>query len=423
MRNPYRLAVVNSHPIQYFAPLYRRLAAEPDIDLTVYFCSRAGAEEYEDEGFGGESFSWDVPLLDGYDHRFLPNTSGVSKPDGFWSLTNPSIIPTLYRERYDAVWLHGHGYASYLFGLLGGLAAGSAFFMRCETHLGLDRPPLRRMLRQPVMTGFYRLFDACLAIGTRNAEFYRQHGVSQEELFLVPYAVENRRFREGSRSARKSPSQARRTLGLPDPEVPVVLFLSKLIPRKRPMDLLRAFATVRQEDEGPLALAVVGEGPERKRLEEFVDQRQVPDVHFLGFRNQSELPEIYGASDIFVLPSENEPWGLVVNEAMSAGLPIVVTDEVGAAADLVREELNGFKYPVGNVEVLSEKLTRLARDPALRQRMGRSSLEIIAEWDLDACVEGVREALQAMCENRSPDCSVTKATQGASNRRGPRFGG
>lgn len=401
MKESYRLAVVNSHPIQYFAPLYRRLAGEPDIEITVYYCSRAGEEEYEDEGFGGESFSWDVPLLEGYDYRFLQNVRRGRKPGGFWSLTNPSIIPTLYRKRYDAVWFHGHAYASYLLGVVGALAAGSSLFMRCETHLDLDRPPLRRALRGPVMTQFYRLFDACLAIGTRNAEFYREHGVSQEQLFPVPYAVENRRFREGSRSARERPSQARKALGLPGPEVPVVLFLSKLIPRKRPMDLLKAFKRVSERGKGSLALAMVGGGPERQRLEAFVDQREVPDVHFLGFRNQSELPDIYGACDIFVLPSENEPWGLVVNEAMCGGLPVVVTDEVGAAADLVREGENGFKYPVGDVETLADKLAELAQDSVLREDMGRSSLEIIEEWDLDACEEGVREALRATCDDRA----------------------
>lgn len=268
--------------------------------------------------------------------------------------------------------------------------------MRCETHLGLDRPPLHRALRGPVMSGFYRLFDAYLAIGSRNAEFYRRHGVQDDEIFLVPYAVDNRRFRKGACTAKDQPEEVRRALGLPPPEVPVVLFLSKLSPRKRPMDVLRAFNYVRDRQEARLALAVVGEGPERARIEEFIDQLDVPDVYLLGFRNQSELPEIYGACDVFVLPSENEPWGLVVNEAMAAGLPVVVSDGVGAARDLVKDGSNGFVYPVGDVAELAERLGRLTGDAGYRKNMGANSLDIISDWSIGAGVEAVRTALHSV---------------------------
>lgn len=404
-RRPYRLAVLNSHPIQYFAPLYRHLAQEPDIDLTVYFCSHAGLEVYEDKGFGGERVAWDVPLVEGYDHVFLPNVWGERSPGGFWSLVNPPIVSALRRERYDAVWLHGHAYATYLLAVLGARVAGSALFMRCETHVGLDRHPLRRALRGPVMASFYRLFDACLAIGSRNAEFYRRHGVRDQKIFPVPYSVENRHFREG---ARERPAEVRRKLGLPSPDVPVVLFLSKLIPRKRPMDLLRAYKKARNQHESRFALAVVGAGPERERLETFVERHEVENVHFLGFRNQSELPTIYGASDVFVLPSENEPWGLVVNEAMAAGLPVVASEEVGAAADLVKEGENGFQVSVGDVPLLAEHLVTLVGNEELRHRMGEESQEIIDDWDLEACVDGVRAALQATCGVSDRDKMTTR---------------
>lgn len=270
--------------------------------------------------------------------------------------------------------------------------------MRCDTHLGLDRPPLRRALRGAVMPRFYGLFDACLAVGSRNAEFYRRHGVTDDDIFLVPYAVDNHRFREGARAAMKQPDESRRALGLPPPEVPVVLLLSKLTPQKRPLDLLRAFEQVRGQHEVPLALAIVGEGPERPRIEAFVDQHEIPDVHLLGFRNQSELPEIYGACDVFVLPSENESWGLVVNEAMAAGLPVVVSDGVGAAEDLLEDGSNGFVYPVGDVAELADRLGRLAGDAGYRKKMGANSLAIISDWSIRAGVDAVRTALHSVAK-------------------------
>lgn len=396
----HRLAIVSSHPIQYFAPLYRRLAAEEDIDLTVFYCSRAGLDEYEDEGFGGEKVWWDVPLLEGYESVFLPNLRGDRVPGGFWSLVNPAVVSALRRGGYDAVWIHGHAYATYQLAVLGAIWAGSALLMRCDTHLGLDRSALRRTLRRWLMPAYYRLFDAYLAIGSRNAEFYRQHGVNNARIFRVPYVVDNHRFEQGARLVGEAHSRRRRELGLPDDGVPVILFLSKLTSRKRPLDLLRAFHRLRADGGMRAALALVGAGPEEEGLRRFVERARVPDVRFLGFRNQAELPTIYGACDVFVLPSENEPWGLVVNEAMSAGLPVVVSEEVGAAADLVDDGVNGFRFEVGDITALTGCLEQLVEREELRRRMGRASREMIREWDLDACVAGVRRALNAVTARR-----------------------
>lgn len=396
---PYRLAIVNSHPIQYFAPLYRQLAREPDIDLTVYYCSRHGADRYVDKGFG-QSLSWDVPLVDGYSHLFVPNLRGERNPSGFWSLVNVDIVSALLRQRYDAVLIHGHNYAAYLLSILGAKLGDSQLFLRCDTHLGLDRPLVRRVLRKPVMTMFYTLFDACLAIGTRNATFYRHHGVRENRIVHVPYSVDNDFFRERSHSARIDPDGARKELGLPTGGVPLVLYVSKFTERKRPMDLLRAFRRLREQADSRAALVFVGAGSENERLREFADRQGIPDVHFLGFRNQSELPAIYGASDVFVLPSENEPWGLVVNEAMAVGLPVVVSDGVGAARDLVDEGSNGFVVPVGDVATLAERLGRLTEDSELRRRMGATSREIIGDWSFEASIAGIRAALRTACARK-----------------------
>lgn len=394
----YRLAVLDSHPIQYFAPMYRRLDAEPSIDLTVYFQSRAGVDTYRDEGFGQE-IRWDVPLLEGYEARFLPNLRGARRRGGFWRQVNPGIVSELRAGSYDAIWLHGHDSLTNLLAVAGARTTGTALFMRCDTHLGLDRPAWKRVLRGPAMTGFYRLFDACLAIGSRNADFYRAHGVDEERIFLVPYTVDNRRFRTGATLDDAEKAAVRKALALPDPSVPVVLFVSKLSTGKHPFDLLEAFRIAKERVRTNGALAFVGDGAERARLEESVQDRD--DVHLLGFRNQSELPQIYGACEAFVLPSENEAWGLVLNEAMASGLPVIASDQVGAAADLVEEGGNGFVFPCGDIEALAERLERLLGDARRRQKMGCVSKRIIAEWDFDRCVAGVHDALEHATGGRS----------------------
>lgn len=392
MAKRYRLAVINSHPIQYFAPFYRRISATRDIDITVYYCSRQSLEAgFVDPGFGKEVV-WDVPLLDGYRYKFLANLGGDRGARGFFSLVNLSVIGELWREKYDAVLIHGHGHATNLLALLTAKLARTRVFMRGETHLLLRRHPLKRALRKPLMALLYRLCDACLYIGTRNREFYEVHGVPSHKLFFVPYAVDNQSFSDAAFKARPKREALRARLGIPL-EMPVILYASKLMRRKRPRDLLLAFSRLRQRGVRA-ALVYVGDGEERASLmRDAVASGFAPDVFFVGFINQSNLPEYYAIADAFVLPSEDEPWGLIINEAMCAALAVVSTSEVGAAPDLVIHEETGFVYPVGDVDSLSSHLERLTRDVEQGRRMGARAHDRIMTWSYDKCIEGIRSAL------------------------------
>jgi glycosyltransferase involved in cell wall biosynthesis len=409
----YRLAVLSSHPIQYFAPLYRRLAQEPDIDATVYFCSAQGANEYLDEGFGVR-LEWDTPLLDGYHYRRLPNLRRGNSVAGFFSLINPRIVTELRSGGYDALWVHGHAYATFLAATLVARLLRIPVLMRSETHLRLRRSPLKRALRSVAMTAFYRhLCAACLPIGTNNREFYRFHGVTDDRLFTVPYTVDNDFFSRSVDGHRKDTAALASHFQIPL-DRPRILFASKLIPRKRPLDLLLAYEKVRNAGTD-CCLLLVGAGEQEALLRRYVTAHHVPDVSFLGFRNQSELPKFYALADVFVLPSENEPWGLIVNEAMAAALPVVVTEDVGAAADLVGHGDNGLVYSTGDVAALAAHLTTLVNDPALRRRMGARSLARIGDWDLDRSVKGLREALAAVC--RSPHRELSRELDAPRMRR------
>ncbi len=395
----YKLAILNTHPIQYFAPLYRRLAQEPDIDLTVYFCSRQGAEEYLDPGFG-ERIKWDVSLLDGYKNQFLRNLRRLDAVQGFWSLINPGVVSEMRKGRYDALWVNGHNYATYLLAIIAAKILRIPVLMRCETHLQLHRSKLKRAVRQPLMSFLYnQLVTACLPIGECNKQFYKYHGVKEDRLFQVPYAVDNEYFSTQAEQYRDR-SGVKCELGLVQ-DLPVILFASKLIARKRPMDLLAAFHRVRQLGV-PAALVFVGSGEEELSLRNYVRENDLKDVHFFGFRNQSELPKFYSIADVFVLPSENEPWGLILNEVMCAALPVLVSREVGASADLVRHYKNGFLFDAGNLKQLADLLLQLLIDPETRARMGERSASIIATWNYEACVQGVRDALAFTQSSQAP---------------------
>lgn len=390
----FRLAILSSHPIQYLTPLFRRLAQEPEIDLTVFFCSHQGVDPYKDEGFG-RAVQWDLPLLEGYEHRFLPNLWKKERVAGFFSLVNLGLVQALRTDHYDAILVHGHMYFSYLLAIALANALRIPVFMRSETHLGLRRSKLKRVLRGPLLRFFYNyLCDRCLPIGALNRDFYLAHGVPPECLFDVPYTVDNAHFIDVAGRLRARVNETRAALDLPT-DNPLILFVAKLVAGKRPYDLLTAFHRLRGQGI-KATLVFVGSGPLEQTLQEQVADRHIPDVRFMGFRNQSELPMFYAAADMLVFPSESETWGLVINEAMCAGLPVVASEEIGAVPDLVRHGYNGFTFPAGDVEQLAVHLRALITDEGMRRSMGERSLEIIRGWDFERCVRGLFAALESL---------------------------
>ena len=389
----YRLAVFNSHPIQYFAPLYKKLAAQSDIDLTVFYGSRQGVERGRlDDGFGAEVV-WDVPLLEGYRHEFLRNWRRDRTVNGFFAQIIPLILARVARGRFDAIIVHGHNSATNLMAIAAAKMTGTRVFMRGETHLRLQRSGVKSAIRGPLMRAFYSACDACLYIGSLNRSFYEAHGVDSRRLFFVPYTVDNERFAQEAEASRGDRKNLRSSLGIGEHAV-VVVFASKLIARKRPMDLLEAYTRVR--DAGSrVELMFVGSGELEDALRARVRELGLKGVHFPGFVNQRDLPRYFAAADVFVLPSENEPWGLIVNEAMCAGLAVVTTSDVGAAADLVRNGETGFVYPSGDVGALADILTNLAKEVPLRTRVAKNAVDFMSHWSYDECVDGIRAALHA----------------------------
>lgn len=392
MNNRPKLGVIQSHPIQYFSPLYRELAKDTRIRFKALYCSAQGAETYRDEGFQ-RSIKWDTPLLEGHESQILPNLGGDKGVGGFFSLINLGLIKELRTGGYDAMVVNGHNYFSYVLGLLLCKLFGIKAYMRCETHARLERHSLKRLFRRFFLRGlFTQVCHGGLAIGTRNAEFYAANGMPNERIILAPYSVDNDFFREKSALSPAALSQLKKKHGIPD-DLFLILFASKLSERKGCADLLEAYISLKAENP-KAGLVIVGTG----ELEQTLRTRAAStrDVFFLGFKNQTEMPEMFGMSDVFVLPSRNEPWGLIINEAMACGLPIVASAEIGAVTDLVRSGENGLLFEAGNVPELTANLKTMAADPARRRTMGAKSLDIIGRWGLRETALGfARAALKA----------------------------
>lgn len=387
----HRLLVFTSHPIQYQAPLFRALAARPEIEVEVCFYSRWGIERHVDPQFG-VPVAWDIPLLGGYGSRFLKNCGLDDGPKRFLSLVNPGVVPLCSSDRFDAVWIQGWASASNWLAALSTSFAGKPLLLRGESNALEEPKGVKALAKRTLLRALFSRVSAFLAIGRLNAGFYKSYGVPQDRIFSVPYAVDNDFFMRQAGQLVPQRTALREAYGI-DAGLPVVLFTGKLIGKKRPLDLIRAFADAQKRT--PSSLALVGDGELRRDLEGYVAARGIPRVHFLGFRNQSEIGKLYALADLFVLPSSSEPWGLSLNEAMCFGLPAIVSDQVGGGYDLVRAGVNGYVYPTGNVARLCLAMKEALASSERLAAMGEESRRIIERWNIERSVDGIVQAVQA----------------------------
>lgn len=400
MGGTFRLAYLATHPIQYQVPLLRCFAQEPGISFKAFFCSNFSVAEYADREFGAR-IEWDIPLLDGYEYEFLPGM-GQDKETNFFRPFNWGLAKQLSGGRFDALWIHGWGHLTHLRAILLASRLGIPVFIRGESNLHLASTKGPKGVVKPVfLRWLFAKISKFLAIGTWNREFYAAYGIPDSRIVMVPYAVDNGFFRERCEGAERSRETLRRALNL-EPGRSVILYASKMTVRKRAMDLLEAYINIvsSSQDTRPYLL-FIGDGELRSALECRARETGLNSIRFLGFKNQTELPGYFDLCDVFVLPSFDEPWGLVVNEVMNAGRAVIVSDQVGSGPDLVRHKENGWIFPAGDVEELSAGLRFVLETRERTRAMGRRSREIIANWSFTQDVAGIRRALDDLLEKRS----------------------
>ena len=388
---PLRLAYFVSHPIQYQAPLLRYIAQLPDLDLNVFFSSDHSVREFVDEGFKVK-VEWDVPLLDGYKYEFLPHLAG---PDGlgFARPFSYGIFDRMSAGGFDAVWVHGYHTINALRAILSASMLDIPVMLRAESTLhDRERSGVKMLAKDTFFHVLRRNVNGVLAIGIANAAYWRRYMGQEVPIYAMPYAVDNAFFQKKAIEAGLSREALRRELGFA-PDLPIVLFASKLQTRKRCGDLLQAWLGMRGAG-GSAGLVIIGDGEERAQLEAEAGRSAfAKDIRFLGFKNQTELPAYFSLCDVFVLPSIHEPWGLVVNEVMNAGRAVIVSDDVGCQPDLVKDGVNGKVYPAGNIAALTQALQHVLQTPGQAQAMGVACLATITRHGFEADVAGLREAL------------------------------
>jgi glycosyltransferase involved in cell wall biosynthesis len=413
----YRVLAVATHPVQYMTPIFRRMAKHPSLDFHVAYCTLRGAEASHDPEFGA-NIQWDVPVLDGHSWTHIPNRG--SGAESFFGLFNPGLWKLIRSGNYDAVLCFvGYVRATFWINLLAAKLSKSAFLFGTDTTTLAPRDgrAWKTSLKKILWPRLFRLADQVIVPSSGSHELMLSLGIPGDRVTLTPYSVDNGWWMQQASQVHRS--AVRETWGA-GPDTSVVLFCAKLQPWKRPADLLRAFVKANVSNA---LLVFAGEGPLRSQLEsEAATLRIASSVRFLGFVNQSQLPAVYASADLMVLPSEYEPFAVVVNEAMCCGCAVVASDRVGAARDLVAPVSPGFVFLCGDVDALAAILKEALHDPKRLQSVGRAAHAHIQTWspehNIAATVEAIRKAtsrlkrnaVEALSNSAAPN-SVSPASQ------------
>lgn len=389
-----RLAIVATHPVQYQACWYRAMTSHPGLEPDVFFCHRATARDQANAGFGIE-FEWDTQLLEGYSFRFLNNVSKRPSPSTFRGTDTPEIQRILQEGHYDAVLVAGWHYKSAWQAIYGAWRSGIPVLVRGDSHLYTKRSPTKLLVKKAVYRTVIPRFDACLAVGKWSRDYFLQYGADPQKVFTVPHCVDEALFGGDCDNAKSLRRAWRLQLDLSETQC-VFLFSGKLISKKRPLDFIAALALAHQRAP-KVAGVIVGDGTLRSACEALAQQTSTP-IHFAGFLNQTEIRQAYAGCDVLVLPSDGgETWGLVVNEAMTAGRPCIVSDQVGAGPDLIESGLTGDVFEMGNVPALARLMDRYTSNIDVTRSMKAAVKERIKAYSVQVAVEGTRQAVEAAC--------------------------
>ena len=350
-----RLGILVSHPIQYYSPWFRALSKR--LDVEVFYCHKQDSTGQATAGFG-VPFEWDTPLFDGYRYRWLKNVSAKPSIAGFFGCDNPELFEIATAGKFDAFLIFGWNRKSYWQAMRACWKSQIPILMRGDSQLA-GSSTVKNLIKKNPYHAFLSRINAHMYPGVRNREYLEYFGVRKSQLFWCPHFVENERFAQGAELARSSNAtkEFRASLHIPV-DAFVALYVGKLIEGKKPADFIKGMVGLIDSNPSIHAI-IVGSGPLETNCKSLASQYP-RNLHFIGFKNQTELPAIYASCDCLVLPGI-ETWGLVVNEAMACGLPCVVSSCCGCAPDMIDDNETGFVFPVGNVEALSHAVLQLKR--------------------------------------------------------------
>ncbi len=388
-----KVLYVLSHPIQYFSQLLKELSEV--IDMEVCYYSDISIKGGMDKDFG-QKIAWDIPLLEGYKYFFLKNyRAGHVVNNKFLDVWNPGVWKVVQKSDAKVIIVNDWTYSSTWLLFLIARMKGKKVWVRADNPVSLEYQKSKKVLAIKKLVLKHILFkwfiDKCMYTGLQSREFYKFYGVPEKRLVFTPHAVNNEFFQAANIKDKSELQRIKSEKKIPV-EKKIILFVGKYISRKRPFDLLQAFASLNSND---YYLVLAGEGLLRPDIEKWIAERKLQNVLLTGFVNQSELPLYYSMADVFVLCSDVETWGLAVNEAMNFAKPVIVSDSCGCSSDLVKHGQNGFVFKTGDTEQLTTCLKKLLEDDRFRENAGMRSLEIINGYSVGSIVSNIQTALHS----------------------------
>lgn len=355
--------------------------------MVFYTWSQSAAGTKYDPGFGRE-INWDIPLLSGYPYAFVNNISRQPGSHHFKGMDNPSLIKEIEKWKADAVLVYGWSFKSHLKALRHFHGKLPVLFRGDSTLLDA-KGGLKSILRKFWLKYVYSKVDLALYAGAANKAYFKVYGLKEKQLVFMPHATDNSRFAPSEKSLQEEKA-VRSSFEIPDDAI-VFLFAGKLEEKKQPGMLADAFTRINNEHAH---LIIAGNGALEGELKERYSGSS--RIHFLPFQNQSAMPGLYAACDVFVLPSKgpNETWGLCLNEAMAAGKPVIATDACGASYDLIEESKTGFMIGRNDMQALQEKLSYFAESKERATNMNSNIQQKIMQYSYEQDCEAVEKVIK-----------------------------
>ena len=384
-----KLAIISTHPIQYYAPWFRLLAQRGNIELKVFYTWSQAKDKVIDRNFGRD-IKWDIPLLEGYAHEFVNNVAKAPGTHHFFGIRCPELVERIEQFMPNALLVFGWNFVSHL-QVLRHFKGKVPVWFRGDSTLLDEVPGIKTRLRRWFLTWVYTHVDKAFYVGKANKAYYLKHGLKPSQLIYAPHAIDNDRFSEPDEIYRNDAENWRSQLGY-DQEDVVVLFVGKFESKKQPLLLLEAIIEANKHRVQPLKVLFVGNGILEAELQQKSEHH--PFVQFLPFQNQSKMPVVYSLGDVLCLPLKGpgETWGLAVNEAMACGIPVIVSNKVGCCDDLVTAHRNGYVFDISTTEQLCRILEGLEKSQL--SKMGLNARESITQWRFEAIVAALENAMQ-----------------------------
>lgn len=399
----YKVIMVSLTCSYYQVELFRDLSSNPRIDLMVYFCSEEAIPGKDLSRMFNTNARWgrEDELLGGYKYKFLKNYSPwASYLKAYCGLVNFGIWKEISREKPDIVILMGWNNPTWWIAAMACLVHKIPFCYMSDTNIQGESnraKPTKLLKRLFLGVLQFPLASAFLCSGSSNRRFYEIFGVPSRKLIPFAYSWGYRKLLDVTDDYLQHKKELRQELKIGCSDR-VILFCGRFVKEKNLHNLILAYGNACTEYS---QLIMVGDGELGDELRALVEDQNISSIQFRGFQNRSEISKYYAVADYLVLASTRETWGLVINEAMCFGLPILTSNQVGSADDLVRNHINGFVFPDDNVNALSEILSQALHLPEEeRVRMGLNSKDMISDWSDRDMAEPLLEFMDGFLKGR-----------------------